>query len=360
MALYILVTGVIIYLATFVKNNNTLNQLNTRQNAINKMILVFITIILFLLSALRVNVGNDYTSYIEIFEKIYNNKTVSTEIGFNFIVRLFQFFLGENTFIPIFAFFAIIIAYYMVRGVYEQVDIFWYGIAIFMFSGLYFNSFTTMRYYVALSIVIYSTKYMYRKDYLPFIIHVLIAATMHKTALLVIPVYLFIFRKWKKFEYILVGIGALTLIFFEDFYRRLVFLVYPFYENSVYDNYETSYFNIAKGICILCFALIYYKQFKKDEKLLFYFKLNLIAIIVYSCASFVPVVSRIAYYFVWAQIFLVANIVCRIENKKMKYLFGTLIFLVYIAFFIIYLKDATNPNLKLLPYKTWIMKEVIR
>lgn len=57
--------------------------LYTRQQVLNRLCLVSVFLLLFLVSALRLNVGNDYAKYVEFMHLIRCDAVVPTEFGFN-------------------------------------------------------------------------------------------------------------------------------------------------------------------------------------------------------------------------------------------------------------------------------------
>lgn len=329
-----------------------------KQQIRSRYALFTIFVVLFLVASLRYYVGNDYISYVTIFRKLYIGEHVSTEIGFNGIVLFYQMLFGEGTMIPIFATLAAITIYYMLRALCDQMDWFFYGFVLFMLSGYYLTSFNIIRYYVAFAIVMYAAKYVMRREYVPFLLYVGLAATIHKTALIVIPTYWFLARTWSKLEYGVIVVGTISFVLFEDFYRILIFKIYPYYENSIYDTNTTSFFNIAKGIAILIFALCFYRQVQNEERLQFYFKMNIITIVIYATCSFIPVVSRVAYYFVWGQIFLITNLVAKMEPGRWKQLCIVGITMSYLLFFLLFLRNAAGIDMKIIPYQTWIGVDV--
>ncbi len=89
----------------------------------------------------------------------------------------------------------------------------------------------------------------------------------------------------------------------------------------------------------------------------FYLKLNLLGLAVYTCASFLPLVSRFGYYLITAHVLLVPGILCRLpEGRKKRLLYaGTLVFSVlYFAYFLL---TAHQEGVRVLPYHTWIFTE---
>ena len=75
---------------------------NTRAALYQRACLVTIFILLFALSACRVNVGNDYAKYVEFMHRIYTDKYIAdpgvpTEWGFNLLTRLIYGLAGYET-----------------------------------------------------------------------------------------------------------------------------------------------------------------------------------------------------------------------------------------------------------------------
>ena len=358
MLFYTVLTAVTVTLAFAIKTqygHDTIGE--TRQVAADRTILAVIFLLLALISAGRYYVGNDYGEYVEIFHKISLQRSVSSESGFNNIVRLIQLLCGEDRFIPIFAVFSFATIAFFLKAIREQSDWFGYGFFLFMASGYYLSSLNTLRYYFALAIAVYSVKHILKGEYFTFIFWILFASFFHKTVLVVIPVYLFAARPWKKWDWSLIGLGCLSMVLFQDLFRKIIFAIYPFYENSVFDTGETSYLNIVKGVGILLFSIYFYKKAvvpRKDNML--YFQLNIAAILLYLFASFIPEVSRIAYYFNFYQIFLITNILASIEWEHKKLKTGLIISIgaAYCAYFAIFMMRAADVSLRIVPYATWI------
>ena len=142
---------------------------------------------------------------------------------------------------------------------------------------------------------------------------------------------------------------------FTEFYRRIIFFFYPFYEGSVFDKVDISYTNIAKcvGTLVLCF--LFYKVALQDNvQNRFYFFLNLAGFSVYTFASFIPEVSRIGYYFIVSQVFLLPGVLLRIENKTWRRLCTIGVAVAFLGYFALFLRSAYSTDIRLLPYLNWI------
>ena len=130
MILYILVTVVTVWLGLYVNNHCRLigNRIS-RQQMLNGLCLSLIFLMLFALSACRLNVGNDYAKYVEFMHLIYCDAYVPTEIGFNSVVRLLYAISGFENFLLVFGFFAFFGQYsYLVNSPLLKQPLFLYTI----------------------------------------------------------------------------------------------------------------------------------------------------------------------------------------------------------------------------------------
>lgn len=369
MVLYILITALTVFLGAFVNcafrrklniNNGVRynTSLSNRQELINKVALFGIFLVLTTLSIVRVGTGNDYWVYRENLLKIAGGHSpVSYELGFRYMVRLIQICFGLDSFRVTYAVMAIVTVGFSLKAMYDSSDWFAYSLFMFMANGFYFMSFSNMRYYFALAIAIYAMKYIFEGKYVPFILWICFAALFHKTILLVIPVYLIAyFLKWSKKTLWIIPTGCLGLFLGKHIIRFLIFKIYPYYEGDIlYDNGKISWVNIAKCAAILVMCLIFYKDsVKGNKKAEMLFNLNLFALMIYSFASYIPEVTRICYYMVIGQIFLIPEVFKGIKSIKLKWFFVISVAIAYLGYFAMFLWQGKNPGILILPYMSWL------
>lgn len=109
---------------------------------------------------------------------------------------------------------------------------------------------------------------------------------------------------------------------FQNFWMAVVLKLYPSYQNTVYLQKDTglegSLMGIIRCAAVLVLGLCAYRETIRDNKAnLLYFKLNLLGLALYTCASFLPLVSRFGYYLITAHILLVPGIL-KICRKPLK------------------------------------------
>ncbi len=332
----------------------------TRGQVKNKILYSMIFFLLFGVSATRIAVGGDYWSYTSIFNLLAQNrdKSVATEFGFNILVKIVQKLFGYDgkQYIIIFAIVAFATIFFFMKGLEEFSEDFFVSFSMFMLLGYYASSFNSIRSYLAFSVAFYSIKYIFRKEYWKFVLMILLASTFHISILLVLVAYPLGKIKWKPWLIALLSIFSISLIALPNVYRRLVFLIYPQYENTIYDTGDISYINIARCIAVLIFAIVLYKKVIKDnERNRFYFNMNIFAAIVYICCSFLPVVSRIGYYFNIFQILLVPALIDAIPKKWVRVVLKVLIVAVGFAYYVYFIYSSQYNGTRLIPYFNWII-----
>ena len=369
MLLYAGITATTIGLAYLVKNQpqQMCEQLHrtkaiTRRQGLNTLSLLAIFTILFLLSALRMEVGNDYETYVDTFHEIYVGGYVVTEPLFNTVVKMLCELSGGENYLLVFAVFAFVTIWIFLKVMYEQTDDFFMAFFLFMTLGIYFRTFNTVRYYFVLAITLYSFRYIFRKEYGKFLLLIFLAAFFHKSVLVVIPIYLIASMKWKKWYVAVLSIGAVTMVLFQDFIMKIALELYPSYKDTIYLETETglsgNLMSILRCIAVLVLAFLCYKEcWKEDEKNRFYIKLNFLAVLLYLCGSFLPLVGRIGYYLITSQILLIPAILGSIKDNKKKKILTAMVLVACVGYFLLFLKSANQPGVRVLPYKSWLFYE---
>lgn len=330
-----------------------------RRQARNRIAVFAVYCLLAGVSACRIAVGNDYWVYRDNFKLIAQGRYVSYETGFNLIVKWIQQLFGYDHYLPVFAFFSLATVFFFVRALYDQGSCFAFSLFLLMTGGYYFNSLNTVRYYLALAIALYAMKYVLRGEYGKFVLWILAGAMFHKSILLVIPVYpaarLLAAAKLKKWHYAAGGILAASLIFCQNLYKEVIFYFYPYYRDSMFDNGQLSYVNIAKCVCVLILcAICYKKSLLQNLNNRFYFFLNLAGLAVYCCGSFIPEVSRVGYYMIISQIFLIPGLLSEMEKGWLRRLCSIGAAGGFSLYFLFLLKGMYAVDVRLLPYLNWI------
>lgn len=381
MILYITIAVVTALLASMVDNHRAgQSHTITRQQLANRVCLTAIFLILFLLSACRLNVGNDYAKYVEFMHLVNCDAYVPTEIGFNLLVKLIYGLSGYENFLLVFAFYSFATTLFFLLAMYEQSDEFGLTFFLFMTLGYYFQTFSTVRYYLALALALYSMKFVLRKQWGRFVVLVALGAAFHKSLLVVIPLYFLASLRWKKWQLAIAAAFCTTFLFLQDFYLKLVVFLYPTYEDTEYLEGGTSYISILRCAAVLTFAGIVYLMREREKKaginggetvtmieeekewnrrFLFYTYLNLGALVLYVFCSFLPIISRIGYYLMVSQVLFLPMLLKAVPDKKWRRFFRAGILLAAVVYFAMYLKKGANDGVLILPYRTFFFHDMV-
>lgn len=329
----------------------------SKQKLINGIVFAFLFTVMFAVSALRYETGNDYSRYEEFFRLIRGGWYVPTEWGFNKLILGMEYLFGDEAYIAFFAVFAFVTVFIMLKALYRLSDNFGYSFLAFMSFGLFFQSMNTMRYYLALSIAFYALSFVHTKEYAKFVLSVVLAALIHKSVLIVIPVFLVANLNWKLVPTIILTVFSSTGLFLGSFYQRIILFIYPSYKNTDFLEGGTSIINIARCLIVLGLCLVYWKEkWREDKALMLYFRLNYAALLLYSFGSFIPEVSRIGTYLTITHVLLIPGVVLSLPKGRKRTITSVMCVLFFVLYFAAFIYKAYGDLVKLLPYHTWVLQ----
>ncbi len=363
MLLYTAVAVITILLACFVVNKPAVTAYGTtRRQALTGACLVAIFVILFALSALRLDVGNDYKTYAVTCHEVWVNGYVVTEPGFNLLVKILYILSGWENYLLVFAVFAFATIFLYMKIAYEQSDSFALTFFLFMSLGMYFRTFNTVRYYFVLAVAVYALRYVVNKQYIRFVLLICAAAFFHKSVLVVIPIYLAALYVNKRWHYIALGAAGVTFLLAKDLVMKIALILYPSYENTSYINqagilsgWISNASSIGRCLLVLVLCCVFYKEAiagHKENRL--YFNLNIFSIMLYVFGVYLPLLSRFTYYMMVPHILLVPGVLSHIENEKVKKGIVLVVACIGILYFVLFMRGAYEDGLRILPYRSWI------
>ncbi|MCS5420417.1 MULTISPECIES: EpsG family protein [Psychrilyobacter] len=213
--LLLIILSLILYFKNYYKDNDLGYKLNI--------------IIMLLFTILRYDVGYDFMGY-------YNWATKSTDYleAYNRIELINKIFLKITWFINypqvLIILYGIFIIYYLYIAIKENSANKTLSLYVYLGIPMFFlGSLSMMRQYMALSITLYSVKYIKNNNILKYITTICIATLVHKSAIVILPLYFLKKIKFNKFILTFLLGGS----FFFD--KVLKFLIIKFIPNySVY------------------------------------------------------------------------------------------------------------------------------
>ena len=314
--------------------------LNKRYEKISLIVFFF----LFLFSSFRYSLGSDYFSYAYIYEVMpYNilraiTAEIHSEVGFKFIIVLFKnlgitypIFLSVVSLLVLFLFGKVIVK----ESKYPLVSI---QIFYSTYYLIYLNS--SIRQAIAMGIVFYSFHQFYlRNRHKEFIGSVIIATSMHVTALFILLIYIsmFFYRKIileKKYKIIKLSLIVYSLaVVILNVTDIPYFILITTFNIKRLESYLTSNISLlslfSKLLFFIIISLIYFYN-KKDssETIKKYYIIYVTGMLVYFLSMSAPISSRILEYFTMFEIMLIPWIISykKINRQKMN-IYGIITFL---------------------------------
>ena len=338
----------------------------------NKALMAAIFVILAVPAVLRQNVGNDYMRYVAFFHLANIDAYVPTEPGFNLLVKLIYGLCGYENSLLVFAVFSVLTIAFFLIAIRALSGRFFLSFFLFVAFGYYFQTYNTVRYYFAMSIVLCAMIFFLRKEYLPFLLLVLAAASFHKSALVVLALYPVCALKWKRIPAALAIAAVFALSYFRDFWMQVVVRLYPSYHGTAFmSGGRISPVNIARcaALALLPFLALAMDRAsnKKNDAVgedsrsgayAFWIRCTVLALVIYCTAWFIPEISRIATYLTVTQIFLIPEVILRAKEERTERVLTALTIVAGIAFFALFLWRAWDPLISILPYRTFVFHEL--
>lgn len=227
---------------------------------------VILVLPMFILVAIRAeNIGNDTAAYAYMYDMFSQNNTISDlllssgqETGYLITAWLFSSH-GYPYII-----FQIVISSFVYFSLICYFKCYSFNIAmaclLFMADGFMGGSMNVVRMYIAISILLYSLKYIVKRSFLPFFIIVLFATLFHSSALIFIVMYpLCIIRYNSKLLILLLGVSIVILILGSSFFSFITEKIGMYNSYVSKDRFEDAnklavFINLLINISILIYA----------------------------------------------------------------------------------------------------------
>lgn len=361
MALYILITLGTVALSLLVVpyEKITTYEINRKQ-AVCRVSVAAIFTVLFLLSAFRMEVGNDYKNYAITCHEVWVNGYVVTEPGFNWLVKGIYTLAGGENYVAVFAVFAFFTLALFLTVFRKYSQSFFLSFMMFMTLGLYFRTFNTVRYYFVLAVALYSLVLLTKSKHFAFLALIVMASFFHKSVLFVIPAYYMAYFIHKKYHYLLLGIGSVCLLLGKKIVMQVAVKLYPSYQNTEYLEQSATVSEQLPGMFLALLVLLmsvfsYKEQIKENREYRICFNLNLMALLLMTCGYYIPLLSRFTYYLTISHLLLVPAVIMNSRDRKKQTALTCVLLAVCILYFLLFLTMAKEPGIRVLPYHTWIM-----
>lgn len=312
---------------------------------------VFISLLpLTVVSAIRYGVGWDYFE-IYTYGFYYNSipgKQYFGETVFNIFNKIIYVFTTNVDWLFIIC--SLIIAIYLSMAIKQQSKSIVMSILLVFFSRYFFLSMNIVRQGIAMSIILYSLKYIKYNNIKKYVFNVILAGSIHNVALLFLPFY-FIgkidFTKSHN-KFLIILSPAIILLGQKILLKFIEGTKYINYFGSKFDGSDFLFTEIIINILVLMYGIANYKK-KNDEYFYIYFNMQIIACIISILSKFIPVADRIIWYFSIQNILFIP-LILKNYKREHKLIHSTIIFLS--LGIIVIMQTLLTDSYSILPYNT--------
>lgn len=200
----------------------------------DKYLLKICFIALFVVMAFRGGFSTDYRTYVSYFLEIpfHTLKDILTmdyhlgyiESGFALIIKAINIF--SNNYLWMFIICSLIILVPTYRLI-EESDNKWLSLILYLSFNTYFNSFNLLRSFMAVSILTLAIKAVVNRHFKEYVCWVVLASTIHVSALFLIPVYFLLNLDVSEKSILIYGGIAISLLVLlkplSTFYLKLIY-----------------------------------------------------------------------------------------------------------------------------------------
>lgn len=315
-------------------------------------------LIVSVVAGIRYGVGTDFFEYVRWFN-IYSYGSISltdSNIGFTIMIKIIQLFTDNSQWL--FFICAVIINAFMMNFIKKNTDLNDLGFFLFITLYLYYSSLNIMRQWISIVIFLYALKYAFDRKLAKYVLTVLLSASFHPSAFLMLPLYFLLDLK-VNIKNILIVITSTFIVGIQ--FERIIFSIakrVPFLNASSYIRYFDGRFAESGGggwaysiILILAFILmiIYKKSYAKFiQNADNHFVLMGIASVFSLFSPINMIFSRIQLYLMPIVLVTLPNII-KIQRPKERILF----YIIIVVFGLLYMYRSLLINgAQPLPYRT--------
>lgn len=295
-------------------------------------------ILVTLLGVIHYNYGNDYMAYYDIYKSIVNVPFNFSNVIGGYVYKEPGWALINYAFKPIGGFFMMVavlniiqnVIYY--RFIKNNVARSWWPVAIFIYlfsSNFYLLNFSMMRQGLVIAVFLAMWKYIKVKKWHIALVGLILAASVHSSALILLPFSFWGFLKMKNGK--VWAIIYLVLFFFlwsaDDFLNGVFEALIIFEEFQEYSYYlkdaESVEFGVGFLINMLPFVVsIYYlmidkEQTEQNHQLV---ALATIGFMILPFGQIIPLISRVGMYFGAFSICAFTDSYSIIRNRYMRWI----------------------------------------
>lgn len=305
---------------------------NTKIDYTNtKFFLFCVLVILVVVTGLRGHFTVDYAIYYNLFDRVQEMSlleilqgNINVEVGYALINKLVGYFFNDCVFLMVVLAFITVVSYLKVFRKYSKSV--WISVILLLCIGSYYTSFNTTRIALAAALIFLSAKYLYeKKDWWCYFICIVLISTIHKSALIMIPLYFVLqYRtfapKNRKYLFLIIPALLVFFVFGRTMINTLASIFYPSYVEEGYGmDWGNSLVTLFRPIVIMIFLWInrQYIDFT-DKKQMIWVNGTILFFIISVLSCNIRILYRFYYYVLPFVLLLIPNILSKMPKYKRR------------------------------------------
>jgi transmembrane protein EpsG len=291
------------------------------------------------IAGLRANIGDTYY-YMHAYatgDFSWASIVQQKDIGFG-ILQMILKMVSNDPQLMVFVT-ALITNVLIVLILYKYSRMFELSLYVYITSGMFVTAMNGIRQYLAAAVIFAATRYLLEGNWKRYMLVVLVAATIHQSALVLIPIYFIVRRKaWTGVTFCLLAVGILFVIGFNQFTAVL----FSALQDTQYGQYKDFSEQGANVIRVAVDAIPLIIAYFGREKLRALFpqsdiivNMSIVSIVLMTIATQNWIFARMTIYFGLYQLILFGWIIKVFRPKDQKFIY----FAVLVFYFIFHYYD---------------------
>jgi len=303
----------------------------------NKLLVFFSIASLVLVSGLRNNIGDTYFymhSY-RIGDFSLENFKFEAEFGFQLLQSILHL-ISRDPQILIFTT-ALLTNLLIVVTLYKYSRKIEISLFVYIAAGMFTVSMNGIRQYLAAAIIFAATKYILEGNFKKFALVVLLASTIHQSALIFLPIYFIVRRKaWTKTTFVILLVGVGMAAGFNEF-SKFLFSAIEDTKYSGYSNFDEGGSSLLRVLVTGAPLIVAYLGRDKLRELWpksdYIVNLSLLGVVFIIVATQNWIFARFQIYFGLYSLILISWVIELFKKQYRKLVYYAIISLYFLYFY---------------------------
>jgi transmembrane protein EpsG len=303
----------------------------------NKILVSFCFVSLVIVSGLRSNIGDTffykhaYTINQFTWDYILNSK----DIGFGILQMILKVISDDPQILLLTT--AFITNLLIVLVLYKYTKQFELSLYVYITGGLFLVSMNGIRQFLAAAIIFTATKYLISGKWKQYMMIVLVGATFHLSALILIPIYFIArFKAWSKATFLLIFVSIIIVISYNQF-SNLLFNALGNTQYGHYSDFNEGGANILRVMVAGAPLVVTYLGRNKLKEIFpqsdYIINMSIIGFAFMIISTQNWIFARFLIYFGLYQLILVSWIVKLFREKDQNFIYYSILVCYFLFYF---------------------------